>query len=115
MSLRRNAGLFRASPDRAELLHAAELLEVEGPSLAHAFEPHGESVAVLGATRRVVLHTWPEHALVTVDLYADEEVSLAVLGELGWEPVPEAGDGERATCDPDGSVAVSDPEPGATE
>jgi len=92
----RSAGLFRATPDQTELTRAARLLGARGPRATHAFEPHGDSVAVLGDRCRVVLHTWPEHALVTVDVYADRPASLAPLVQvLGWQTVDEPGSAEH--------------------
>lgn len=91
MTLRHVAGLFRAIADRAALERAAGLLgAAEGTVLAHTFEPQGDSFAIVSAGCRVVLHTWPEHALVTVDVYAAHPVALTVLTtELGWEPLTE--------------------------
>jgi len=87
----RTRGLFRAIADRGALLRAARSLGAHGPVLAHTFEPHGDSVAVLAEDCRVVLHTWPEHALVTVDVYSGSPVDLSDLRtELGWEPLTEA-------------------------
>lgn len=101
--MRRSAGLFGARPDRDELLRAATLLGGSGPTVVHAFEPHGDSVAVLGEACRVVLHTWPEHRLVTVDVYAPSPISLEPLvSALGWIPVAEPTPREHP-------VQVSDP------
>ncbi|MEM6929576.1 MAG: S-adenosylmethionine decarboxylase [Myxococcota bacterium] len=92
MTVHHGSGLFRATPDRTELRRAAALLGATAPSVTHTFEPHGESLAVLGS-RRVVLHTWPEHGLVTVDVYADAPVDLTpLIAHLGWSKVAEPGD-----------------------
>lgn len=83
---------FAAQADPATLDRAAQLLGADGPRLAHAFDPHGLSLAAFGGSCHVVLHTWPEHNAVTVDVYASQPIDLSVLvTALHWQPV--AGDG----------------------
>ncbi|MEN0063571.1 MAG: S-adenosylmethionine decarboxylase [Myxococcota bacterium] len=100
MNIHHAAGLFHARPDQPELERAARLLGAVGPALVHAFEPHGHSVAVLGHEVRVMLHTWPEHALVTVDVYADRVVDFEPLRrELGWRILDEGDHGMQLGSD----------------
>jgi S-adenosylmethionine decarboxylase len=37
--------------------------------VSHQFEPRGASVVALGATLRLVVHTWPERGIATLDLW----------------------------------------------
>ena len=64
---------------------AFSLLEAESAGeLYHQFSPYGQSWARFGVGRRVVIHTWPEHQLATIDVYDSREVDLSILAELGW-------------------------------
>jgi S-adenosylmethionine/arginine decarboxylase-like enzyme len=47
---------------------------------AHRFSPCGLSLVGTGARIRLVLHTWPENAAATIDLYAPDAESEALLG-----------------------------------
>ncbi|HEX4335851.1 MAG TPA: S-adenosylmethionine decarboxylase [Polyangiaceae bacterium] len=47
----------------------------------HRFEPSGLSVVGTGPLGRVIVHTWPEHGALTVDLYGDARSVEAALGE----------------------------------
>ena len=84
-----SSGLFRVSaPDRvlSEALDALGLPCRVG--MIHDFSPFGRSWLCVGQKRHPALHTWLEHALVTVDLLAPEAVDLDVLlAPLGWSPV----------------------------
>jgi len=86
-----SSGLFRVrDPDGALAGALAALGLPHGVDLVHEFTPHGRSWLRVYDGRRVALHTWPELALVTVDLLAPEAVDLArLLAPLGWSPVPQ--------------------------
>jgi len=46
----------------------------------HRFEPRGASLVGVAPRGRVIVHTWPERAAMTIDLYgetADVEAALA--------------------------------------
>ncbi|MBL8616989.1 MAG: S-adenosylmethionine decarboxylase [Deltaproteobacteria bacterium] len=64
---------------------------------AHRFAPHGLTWAGLATDRALVLHTWPEHGLLTVDLdgEAPDALDAAAVG-AGARPVVEAPDGPAA-------------------
>ncbi len=80
------SGVFRATLDAPEALRALGV--PEGVDVVHHFEPHGLSWVRIAPHRRAALHSWPEHGVVTVDVYAPEGVDLAgALTPLGWEPV----------------------------
>ena len=91
-------GVF--APDRV----AAALADCGEPWI-HRWDPQGLSVVVLGDELRLVLHTWPEHGLATLDILAPPRRARAVATRLrerlGWErveraeQVPEAGDVEE--------------------
>lgn len=38
--------------------------------LTHSFEPQGLSVVASGDSCRLFVHSWPEHGVCTVDIYA---------------------------------------------
>jgi S-adenosylmethionine decarboxylase len=52
----------------------------------HAYEPHGLTVGLVIGESHIILHTWPEHDLVHVDLFScvplDREGFLDDLAEL---------------------------------
>ena len=63
---------------------------------AHHFQPQGLSVWLLLPAMRVVLHTWPEHGLATLDLTgADanelEQWLMEIAAAVGMEPIPSTG------------------------
>ena len=66
------------------LIRAAAFLVPEGIIRVHQFLPHGRSVAVIGTTHQVIFHTWPEHGLVTLDLYPARDLA-DFEAELGWK------------------------------
>ena len=39
----------------------------------HSFTPHGESCCRFGGAGRVVVHTWPERHIATIDVWASQE------------------------------------------
>ncbi|HVW28680.1 MAG TPA: S-adenosylmethionine decarboxylase [Polyangiaceae bacterium] len=45
----------------------------------HRFEPRGASLVGVAPRGRVIVHTWPEHAALTVDLYAEHARAEAAL------------------------------------
>ncbi|MFN7133319.1 MAG: S-adenosylmethionine decarboxylase [Myxococcales bacterium] len=54
---------------------------------AHRFEPQGFSFLGFGPEVRLALHTWPEHGLATLDLYAPdggEALVASLVRRLGW-------------------------------
>jgi S-adenosylmethionine decarboxylase len=51
---------------------------------AHAFVPHGLSVALILAQSHLVISTWPEHATATVDLAVCAEREAA---HAAWQVV----------------------------
>ncbi|MGH7228214.1 MAG: S-adenosylmethionine decarboxylase family protein [Nitrospiraceae bacterium] len=48
----------------------------------HAYVPHGVSVALLLAQSHIVVSTWPEHRLATVDLAACDTSVMAL--QTAW-------------------------------
>lgn len=70
-------------PEDVDLDAVFAVLGTGTAMLQHRFTPHGESCSRAGQGRVVVVHTWPEHGVATVDVYGDA-VDLAVLRELGW-------------------------------
>lgn len=86
---RHSAGLFRAPVVDGEAALRA-LGFPSGVDTVHRFAPHGLSWGRVAPTGRAALHTWPEHHLVTVDVYAPRAVELATaLAPLGWTALPE--------------------------
>ena len=62
-----------------------------GPERLHAFSPHGRTLARRLPDGLVVVHTWPEHGLLTVDLDGSAPERLgALLAALALRPLPEA-------------------------
>ncbi len=84
-----SAGLFRAvDVDGDAALRALGF--PAGTDTVFRFEPHGVSWARVATDGRAALHSWPEHNLVTVDVYAPRAVDLAAaLAPLGWAALPE--------------------------
>lgn len=91
-------------PDRLEIAIRAALdaAGLEAPAThVHRFEPQGFSFAAFGPALRVVLHTWPERGLASLDLHGPEEMSggealvAALQARTGWR-VAERHDIERA-------------------
>ena len=87
MALSPCSGVFVArEPDR-NLARALELLGLPaGEDRIQRFEPQGTSWVRRTGGAWAALHTWPEQALVTVDVYRDEPASLDALEALGWRP-----------------------------
>ncbi len=72
-------------PEKVDFETVFRLLDAdESAELYHQFSPYGESWARFGRQRRMVVHTWPEHGIATVDVYDSERVDLSVLSEIGW-------------------------------
>lgn len=86
---RHASGLFRASViDVPAALRALGF--PAGVDAVHHFEPHGVSWARVSPGGRAAFHSWPEHGLVTVDVYAPGRVDLAgALAPLGWTALEE--------------------------
>jgi len=79
-------------PPEATLRALVATLVPDGPSLRHAFTPHGLSLARLGPSGSVAVHTWPEHGLATVDAWGAAAAHLdATLVSLALQP-------QRAPC-----------------
>ncbi len=87
-------GLFRAPRVDGEAAMRALGLPL-GLDAVHHFEPHGVSWARVAEGRRAAIHSWPEHGLVTVDVYAPAPRGggpldlAAALAPLGWVALPE--------------------------
>lgn len=80
-------GLFSAPGGQLEEALVA-LGMSEGQDVVHQFEPKGTSWVRFSASGRVVLHTWPEKGVVSVDVWSHQAVDLAhCLEGLGWTPV----------------------------
>ena len=61
----------------------------------HRYEPRGASLVGVAERGRVIVHTWPEHAALTIDLYAGLAHVEAALAESVGGLMSELGD--RAT------------------
>lgn len=71
---------------------ATQLLDAllpDGVTVERRFEPHGHSVARIGAEGTVALHTWPEHAIATLDVYGLAAPTNAALTGAGWHLIEE--------------------------
>jgi hypothetical protein len=77
------SGVFRATLDAPSALRALGV--PEGIDVVHHFDPHGVSWVRIAPDRRAALHSWPEHGVVTVDVYGPVIDLTAALSELGWE------------------------------
>ncbi len=72
---------------------AARVDRAPGVRLDHRFEPQGRSTVAFGPRFVGVLHTWPEHGRLTLDVRRDgpgpdiEAALRATAEELGWTPV----------------------------
>lgn len=65
----------------------ASRLEAFGDWTIHAWTPQGLSAASFRADRTVVLHTWPERGIATLDVWsaADADAYIdAIARALGW-------------------------------
>ena len=47
--------------------------------VSHQFEPRGASVVALGAALRLVVHTWPELRIATLDLWTSALPAESIL------------------------------------
>ncbi len=73
----------RSHPTDCEQL-ALDLVPV-GDTWQHRFEPVGVSIVRLGPRGTVVLHTWPERGVITLDGYGAASDDLpARVRALGW-------------------------------
>lgn len=80
------------APETVEGAVAVAFEETKTPrlsALSHRFEPQGFSVMVSGPAARVLLHTWPERGVATLDLHASGEAAALALMKaltrtLGW-------------------------------
>jgi len=80
--------VFRGTASFEQLSRAGELLGAGHPTLSHAFQPFGLSYGSLDEEVRVAIHTWPEHGLLTVDVYARRSVDIrSSLSTLPWKPL----------------------------
>jgi S-adenosylmethionine/arginine decarboxylase-like enzyme len=80
------ADLSGAPLDTADGDDIAEVLELTLASRigaiawrVHRFEPRGASLVGIAARGRVIVHTWPERAALTIDLHAEVAVSEGAL------------------------------------
>lgn len=82
--------LHHRDPDG--VLRAIRAALPAGPERAHAFSPQGRTLARWAAGGWVVIHTWPEYGLLTVDLDGAGLGAMlgALLGPLGLRPLREA-------------------------
>ncbi|MDA8131578.1 MAG: adenosylmethionine decarboxylase [Elusimicrobia bacterium] len=66
-----NAGVISSVPNVQEAMvkaaRAADATIID--SIFHHFKPHGVSGVVVIAESHFAIHTWPEHAYASVDLY----------------------------------------------
>jgi hypothetical protein len=62
-------------PDEVLEALVARLVPRHTP-VRHHFTPHGLSLGGLGPHGSVVVHTWPEHRLATVDAWGDAALQL---------------------------------------
>ncbi len=75
-------------PSDQVLRALVEALVPEGAPLEHAFVPYGLSVGRLGPRGSVMVHTWPEHGLATVDAWGAVARRLdAVIDSLVSSPL----------------------------
>jgi len=84
----RTGMVFRGTATLEQLRRAGDLLGAGHPTLSHVFQPFGLSYGSLDTEVRVAIHTWPEHGLLTVDVYARRSVDIRTsLSPLPWEPL----------------------------
>jgi S-adenosylmethionine decarboxylase len=81
-----NPALTRDADGLGRMLE--ELCERHGLTVlerfTHAYEPHGLTVGLVIGESHLILHTWPEHDLVHVDLFSCVAVDRdALLEDLG--------------------------------
>ena len=77
-------------PADATLRALVEHLVPDGTPLRHSFTPHGLSLARLGPRGSVVVHTWPEHRLATVDAWGAAAGRLDAALDTFVTPLQEA-------------------------
>ena len=77
--------LLAHRPPPADLQALVDHLVPDGDTWLHRFEPVGVSIARIGASSSVVVHTWPERGVLTLDGYGAASVGLpARVQALGW-------------------------------
>lgn len=64
----------------------------------HRFEPRGASLVGTAARGRLIVHTWPERAALTIDLYAELALVEAALA-ASVQALMSTGRGGRATAE----------------
>ncbi len=57
-----------------------------GEGVTWCWSPQGRSATYFGAASTIVVHTWPELGVATIDVWADDadERLTAVAAALGW-------------------------------
>ena len=90
MSWQLTSAVFHCADPDGEIVIAMEAFgfDDDAAELRFDFPEQGISIVRINSELRVAIHTWPEHALVTVDAYAPRKLELEViLSSLGWRAV----------------------------
>lgn len=81
---------YRGARVDEQVEDAARAVLPQATDRVHRFEPHGVSWAATTPRAMLVIHTWPEHGLATVD-YRGTPLDLdAALRGIGWVPAARA-------------------------
>ena len=83
-------GTWAGPPGSFEVAHVTAALDRRGEWALHRCSPQGLSGTLIDADRTIVLHTWPERGVATIDVWsADDAAPIAAeLAEaLGWRAV----------------------------
>lgn len=64
-----------------------------GEGVTWRWAPHGLSATYFAAASTIVVHTWPELGVATIDVWADDadERITAVAAVLGWTAIERSG------------------------
>ena len=83
----------------------AEIANLAGaPVLTHEFSPQGFSAALIAPGSTIVVHTWPENGLLTVDVWTlDPQVRRLMNDLLRWHELETAATVPGPACEGRGS------------